>query len=90
MTKINEIARIDCRMSIWIIAETLNVDEETNRKILLNELNMKKVCAKLVPKNVTPEQKLVRQQISLDFFKRLDEELELMANIITCDETWIC
>ncbi|KAJ8940691.1 hypothetical protein NQ318_017664 [Aromia moschata] len=71
-----------------MIAETVNADKETARKILHDELNMKKVCAKLVPKNLTPNQKLVRQIYS-DFLERLDEESELMINIITCDGTWI-
>lgn len=89
VTKINEIVREDRRMSIRMIAETVNADKETVRKILHDELNMNKVCAKLVPKNLTPDQKLVRQQICSDFLERLDEEPELMENIITCDETWI-
>ncbi len=48
-------------MSIRMIAETVNTDKETVRKILHDELNMKKVCAKLVPKNLTPDQQLVHQ-----------------------------
>ncbi|KAJ8978045.1 hypothetical protein NQ317_009562 [Molorchus minor] len=50
VTKINEIVHGDRRMSIRMIGETVNADKETVRKIL-HELNMKKVCAKLVPKN---------------------------------------
>lgn len=49
-------------MSIRMIAETVSADKETVRKILHDELDMKKVCAKLVPKNLTPDQKFVRQQ----------------------------
>jgi transposase len=59
VAQINEIVRKDRRVSIRMIAETVNADKETVRKILHDELNMKKVCAKLVPKNLTPEQKLV-------------------------------
>jgi len=77
VTKINEIVRGDRRMSILMIAEIVNADKETVRKILHDELNMKKVCAKLVPKNLAPDQKLVRQQICSDFLERLDEEPEL-------------
>ncbi len=44
---------------------------------------------KLVPKNLTLNQKLLRQLICSDFLERLDEEPELMENVITCDETWI-
>ncbi|KAJ8943718.1 hypothetical protein NQ318_012485 [Aromia moschata] len=79
----------DRRMSIRMIAETVNADKETVRKNLHDKLNMKKVCAKFVPKTFTPDQKLVRQQICSDFLERLDEDSELMENIITCDETWI-
>ncbi len=61
-----------------MIAESANADKETVRKILYNELNMKNACAKLVPKNLTPDQKLIRQQIRSDFLETLDEEPELM------------
>ncbi len=75
-------------MSIWMIANTVNADTESVRKILHDKLNKKKVCAKLVPKSLTPDQKLPRQQICSEFLERLNEEPELMENIITCDETW--
>jgi hypothetical protein len=76
-------------MRVRMIAETVNADKETVRKILHDKLNMKKVCAKMVPKKLTLDQKLFCQQICSDFLVRIDEELELMENIITCDETWI-
>jgi hypothetical protein len=50
VTKINQIVRADRRKSIRIISEAVNTDKETVRKILHEELHMKKVCAKLVPK----------------------------------------
>ena len=60
-TKISEIVCKDRHMSIWMIAETVNADKETARRILHDKLNMKKVCVKLLPKNLNPDQKLVRQ-----------------------------
>ncbi len=50
VTKINETVYRDCRMSIWMIAETVNADKETVGEILQDELNIKKVCVKLVQK----------------------------------------
>ncbi|VVC30058.1 Hypothetical protein CINCED_3A008311 [Cinara cedri] len=50
---------------------------------------MTKVCAKLVPKNLTPDQKFLRQQVCSDFLEKLKEDPGLMKNIITCDKTWI-
>jgi len=35
----------------------VNIDKETVRKILTEDLDMKKVCAKMVPKELTEEQK---------------------------------
>ncbi len=87
VTKISEIVRGDCRMSIRMIAETNNC-KETVRKILHDELNLNKVCAKLVPKYLTPDQKLIRQQTCSDFLERMDEEPEFMQNIISCDKIW--
>ncbi len=89
MTKINEIVCGDRHMSIQMIAETVNTNKETVKEILHDKLNMKKVCAKLVLKNLTPNQKLVCRKIYSDFLGRLHEKSELMENIITCDETWI-
>ncbi len=89
MTKIDETVCGDGRMSIRMIAETVNSDKGTVRKILRSKLNMKKLSAKLVPKTLTSYQKLVHQQICSNFHERLDEELELIENIVICDEIWI-
>ncbi len=89
VTKINETVLGDRCMSIRMIAETINRDKETTRKIVHNKLNMKKVCVKLVPKTLIPDQKLTCQQICSDYLERLDKEPELMEKIITCDKTRI-
>ncbi len=88
VTKINEIICGDNRMSIRMIAETVNADKETSRKILYYELNMKSSVWNCSQK-IDLDQKLVHQQICSDFFERLDEELELKENFIICDENWI-
>ena len=35
----------------------MNIDRQTVRKILAKDLDMRKVCAKMVPKELTEEQK---------------------------------
>jgi len=35
----------------------VNIDRESVRKILVENLNMKKLCAKMVPKNLTVDRK---------------------------------
>jgi energy-converting hydrogenase A subunit M len=39
------------------IAEQVNIDKETVRKILTEDLDMTTVCAKIVPKELTEEKK---------------------------------
>lgn len=53
------------------------------------KLNIMRVCAKLVPKNLTPDQTLDGNQIFWDFLDRLDKEPGWIENIISCDKTWI-
>jgi predicted transcriptional regulator len=45
------------RLTFRSIAEQVNIDRETVRKILTEDLDMRKVCAKMVPKELTEEQK---------------------------------
>jgi len=45
------------RLTVRSIAEQVNIARETVRKILTEDLDMRKVCAKMVPKELTEEQK---------------------------------
>jgi len=41
------------RLTVRSIAEQENIDRETVRKILTEDLDMRNVCAKMVPKELT-------------------------------------
>jgi len=45
------------RLTVRSTTEQLNTDKETIRKIVTEDLDMRKVCAKIVPKELTEEQK---------------------------------
>jgi len=47
----------NCWLTVRSIAEQVNIDRETVREILTEDLDMRKVCAKMVPKELTKEQK---------------------------------
>jgi len=51
------ILRENRRLTVSSIAEQVNIDRETDRKILTGDLDMRKVCAKMVPEELTEEQK---------------------------------
>jgi len=49
--------RENSRPTVRNIAEQVIIDRETGRKILTEDLDMRKVCAKMAPKELTEEQK---------------------------------
>jgi len=57
IAKFRQIVRENRRLTVRSIAEQVNVDREAVRKILIEDLDMRKVCAKMVPKELTEEQK---------------------------------
>jgi len=52
-----QILRENRRLTVRRIAEQVNIDRETVRKIVTEDLDMRKACAKMVLKELTEEQK---------------------------------
>jgi hypothetical protein len=50
-----QIVRENRRLTVRSTAEQANIDKRTLRKILTEDLDMTKVCAKMVPKELTEE-----------------------------------
>ena len=50
---------------------------------------MRKVCAKMVPKNLTINQTANRREVCFDLLDRLEREPEFFSRIITDDKSWI-
>ena len=57
IAKVRQIVRTNRLLTVRSIAEQVNIDRETVRKILTGDLVMRKVCAKMVPKELTEEHK---------------------------------
>ena len=81
-----QIVRENCRLTVRSIAEQVNINRETVRKILTEDLDMRKVCAKMVPKELTEEQKQRRGKICQDLLERQDD---ILGRVTTGDETWV-
>jgi len=65
------------------------LERESFRRILREELNMRKVCAKMVPKLLADEQKERGKELCLDLLQRNENEPDLLNSTITSDETWV-
>lgn len=80
--------RSDRRLTIRAIAETVGIDKECVRQILHNNFNMQKVCAKMVPKILTIEQKEAREIVCTDTLNAIENDPNFLERVITCDESW--
>jgi len=47
------------------------------------------VCAKMVPKVLSDEQKKRRKELCLDLLQSIENVPDLLNSIIRCDETWV-
>jgi len=57
IAKVRQILHENPRLNFRSIAEQVNIDRETVRNILTEDVYMRKVCAKMVPKELTEERK---------------------------------
>lgn len=89
VVKVRDTIRKDRRLSVRAVAEMLHMNRESVRRILTEELNMRKVCAKMVPKVLSDEQKERRTELCCDLLERIDGEPSFLKSVITADETWI-
>ena len=64
----------DRRLSVRMIAEETVLDKNAVHRILTDHLHMRKICAKLVPKNLSMEEKANRLEICQDLLGKLDIE----------------
>jgi len=78
----------DRRFSVRMIAEETGLDESAVHRILTDHLHMRKICAKLVPKNLSVGQKANRFEIFQDLLGRLKIEPNFLDKVITGDESW--
>ena len=86
--EVRSLVRSDRRLTLRMISSELNLNRFTVHQILTKNLDMRKVCVKMVPKNLTTEQKASRKDVCLDLLDCL-EEPEFFNRVITGDESWI-
>jgi len=86
IAKIRQILRENRLLAISSIAEQVNIDREIVRKILTEDLGMRTVCAKMVPKELTEEEKQRRVTIFQDVLERQDD---ILGRVTTGDKTCV-
>jgi len=76
--------RSDRIVGVRLIAEELNMNGETVRQIVKEDLGMRKISAKMVLRILTRDQKRRRFLISFDVLRNA----EMFDRVITGDEKW--
>jgi hypothetical protein len=71
-----------------MMAEELNLDRETVRKILTEYLKMRKVSAKMVPRILSDDQKQQQIDVYSDSSHQLAEGNNFLDRVIIVDESW--
>jgi AraC-like DNA-binding protein len=82
--KVRTLVRSDRRLGVKLIAEECNMSRETMRQIITEDLGMRKLSAKMVPRMLTDDLKQRRLHISSDLL----HNVEMFDRIISGDETW--
>lgn len=88
MQKVRDFVAEDRNASLRMMEEALNINKETIRTILHEDLGKTKVCAKFVPHTLNDDQKLMRVWHSRDVIAASRNDPNFMKTIVTGDETW--
>ena len=82
--RVRSLVRSERRLTLRMISSDLNLNRFIVHEILTEDLDMRNVCAKMVPKKLTTEQKTNRRDVCLDLL-----ESEFFSRVVTGDESWI-
>ncbi|KAF7235207.1 hypothetical protein EYD10_17949, partial [Varanus komodoensis] len=71
----------DQQLAIRMFAKKMGITKSIVHEIVTQNLNMRKVCAKLVPKNLSPDQKGHRQLVCQDLLAPLEKEPDFLSRL---------
>ena len=87
--KVCQLVYSEHQLTIFIMADKLEIAKETAKSIFLEKLGMRKVCAKMVPLLLTPEQKACYLNVCQDILQQFEADDKISERVITGSESWI-
>ncbi|UYV65997.1 K02A2.6-like [Cordylochernes scorpioides] len=90
--KINEVEKMilaNRRITVREVAEDLNISIGSCHSIFINDLGMRRVAAKFVPKLLNCDQKQHRMNIANEMLDSVRDDRNLLQRVITGDEAWV-
>jgi transposase len=87
IVNVREMVTQDLRFTLRMLSDELNINKETIRQILHEDLRKRKICAKFVPHSITDEHKQRRLKSCQDFIQTLQDSPSFIDCIVTGDES---
>ncbi|UYV80271.1 hypothetical protein LAZ67_18002251 [Cordylochernes scorpioides] len=90
--KINEVEKMilaNRRITVREVAEDLNISIDSCHSNFINDLGMRRVAAKFVPKLLNCDQKQHRMNIANEMLDSVRDDPNLLQRVITGDEAWV-
>ncbi|UYV69042.1 DAAM2 [Cordylochernes scorpioides] len=90
--KINEVEKMilaNRRITVREVAEDLNISIDSCHSIFINDLGMRRVAAKFVPKLLNCDQAQHRMEIANEMLDSVRDDPNLLQRVITGDEAWV-
>ncbi|GFW58444.1 HTH_48 domain-containing protein [Trichonephila clavipes] len=88
IAKVNNVIWGDRGLNDHTVKEFLNLDCGAVRRNLTEELHTRKICAEVVPKVLSEDQKQCRKDVRVNILERIANELNMLESVVTCNETW--
>lgn len=87
--RVKQLIRADRRMTIDELAQEMGISHGSIHAILSDDLKMKRVSAKFVPRLLNPDQMETRKLMAAECFEKSTEDPMFLQTIVTGDETWV-
>uniref|UniRef100_A0A672HAL3 Mos1 transposase HTH domain-containing protein n=1 Tax=Salarias fasciatus TaxID=181472 RepID=A0A672HAL3_SALFA len=78
----------DRRRTVREVSTLTGVPWSSCQEILSQDLGLRRVAAKMVPRILTPEQKAARADVCREILQHIEEDPGLLGKVIMADETW--
>lgn len=89
INKVHSLIVEDRRLTVREIANDIGISEGSAHTILTEDLSMRRVAAKFVPKLLSCEQKEFRLDVAQDMLECVSDDPDFLKTVITGDETWV-
>ena len=87
--QINDFMNRDRRVPIETLSAQFNVSVGAVHIIIREELKMRKICAKFVPRVLREDQRERRCNDSKEMVELINSDPQVLDALVTCDESWI-